>query len=526
LIPADSVIIHVYLTQTTHHFQLVIRPIIVFTIIIGLLAWVINQFILFRSTDTWPVWFFYLPGMSPFAFYRGINLLNKRTYAIQYLEGEMVTVLVALLISTIYHYALALYVDVVMPREFGVTRHPLFFLAPLKKLVGMKDAAPVSQPPPADEDDDVAVERKQLEATIKRRADTSSSTTEEVQNVVETLSLRKVYNGGKVAVRNLTFSVRQDECFGLLGPNGAGKTTTISMLTGLYPPTAGWATVCGHDIRTAMTKVYEQMGVCPQFDILWPLLTVVETLRFYCKVKGVPYGTWHDTAMKATAGVDLLHAKNRRVGKLSGGMKRRVSLAISLIGSPSVIFLDEPTTGLDPETKRAMWTLVDQAKAGRAIVLTTHSMEEADALCGRISIMAYGQMRCLGTSLHLKKKFGEGYKIVVTYQDGKGENTNKFVTMTVPGAKLIGDFNNTATFMIQHNEAKLSAIFEAMKARPDEIGIVDWALRQTSMEEVFLRVAHEAEVARVREIDDEAAEVKGKSSAKVDITGATNSVSA
>merc|ERR550514_121253 len=107
------------------------------------------------------------------------------------------------------------------------------------------------------------------------------------------------------------------------------------------------------------------MGVCPQFDILWPLLTVVETLRFYCKLKAVPKGQWHQTAVDAAFSVDLGHAKGRRVGRLSGGMKRRVSLAISLIGNPKVIFLDEPTTGLDPETKRNMWTLIGLAKPSR-----------------------------------------------------------------------------------------------------------------------------------------------------------------
>lgn len=193
-------------------------------------------------------------------------------------------------------------------------------------------------------------------------------------------------------------------------------------------------------------------------------------------------------------------------------MKRRVSLAISLIGTPKVVFLDEPTTGLDPETKRAMWSLVDMAKAGRSIVLTTHSMEEADALCGRIGIMAYGRMRCLGTSLHLKAKFGEGYKVDVTYKDGMSNQVASFVAQSIPGSRQIGDFNNTATYMIPSgDEAKqrLSAIFSIFKERPDEIGIVDWALRQTSMEEVFLRIAHASEVAQARELEMESP-AKGK----------------
>jgi len=476
---------------------------ILYSIILGLLSFVVNQFILFRSTDTWPVEAFLV--MPFFAFFRGINLLNKRTYSPALIDGEMATVLVSMVISTVGHFVLAMYIDQVMPREFGVTRHPLFCVTWM-----CKEKAPEGVSPDADEDDDVAAERRAVEEIVRERAKhaatSSTSSTSSTFHPIETVSLRKVYKGGKVAVHNQTFKVHDDECFGLLGPNGAGKTTTISILTGLYPPTAGNATVCGFDIRTQMSKVYEAMGVCPQFDILWPLLTVGETLRFYCKLKAVPPSEWSRTVGNAVASVDLSHARHRRVGRLSGGMKRRVSLAISLIGNPKVVFLDEPTTGLDPETKRAMWTLVDMAKSGRAIVLTTHSMEEADALCGRIGIMAYGRMRCLGTSLHLKDKFGEGYKIDVTYREGASGAVAAFVAQVVPGSRIIGDFNNTATFMVPSaGGARLSTVFEVMKARPDDVGIVDWALRQTSMEEVFLRIAHASEVAQTRELEHEAA---------------------
>ena len=293
---------------------------------------------------------------------RGINLLNRRTYLISYLEGEMVSVMLWLVIDAVVYFGLAQYLDLVMPREFGVTRHPLFFLGPLKRLI-CKPTLADTVPADLDEDEDVAAERMSVEEGIKHRmlssATTSSTESNRGPNPIETLSLRKVYKGGKVAVRNLTFSVHTDECFGLLGPNGAGKTTTISMLTGLYPPTSGTATVCGYDIRTQMAMIYERIGVCPQFDILWSLLTVLETLEFYCKLKGVTPDMWKQVAHEAAYSVELAHAAGRRVGRLSGGMKRRVSLAISLIGSPAVVFLDEPTTGLDPETKRAMWSLID-----------------------------------------------------------------------------------------------------------------------------------------------------------------------
>jgi len=154
-----------------------------------------------------------------------------------------------------------------------------------------------------------------------------------------------------------------------------------------------------------------------------------------------------------------------------------------------------------------MWSLVDIAKVGRAFVLTTHSMEEADALCGRISIMAYGRMRCIGSSLHLKDKFGEGYKVVITHKDDAGPAAAAFVASALPEAKLLSDFQGTATYVLPSgaDARPLSAVFVAMQERPESAGIVDWALRQTSMEEVFLRIAHAAEVQNAKELDDAAA---------------------
>jgi len=301
-----------------------------------------------------------------------------------------------------------------------------------------------------------------------------------------------------VAVRNLTMTVRTDECFGFLGPNGAGKTTAISVWTGLYEPTSGSATICGYDLRSQMEQIYGTCGVCPQFDILWPLLTVRETLRFYAQLKGLPQSEWDNEARRASASVELSHADSRQVFRLSGGMKRRVSFALSLIADPKVIFLDEPTTGLDPETKRHMWTLVGNAKPGRSIVLTTHSMEEADALSDRIGIMAYGSLRCIGSSLHLKAKFGAGHKIDLIVHNGCIEAAMAFMTemLTARGVAPPQPPNGSSTqFTVQvaHDAVPLSELFEAMSARPESAGIAQWALRQTSMEEVFLHIARESE---------------------------------
>jgi ABC-type multidrug transport system ATPase subunit len=160
-----------------------------------------------------------------------------------------------------------------------------------------------------------------------------------------------------------------------------------------------------------------------------------------------------------------------------------------------------------------MWSLIDLFKDGRCIVLTTHSMEEADALCARIGIVAYGRLRCLGSSLHLKNKFGEGYKVELTYTDI--EKAEAFILSVAPGCRKVADFANVATFQLSTGSVALSELFSKMNARPESTGIVDWAVRQTSMEEVFLKISRESELEQLR--DQEAARaitVTSKASAK------------
>jgi ABC-type multidrug transport system ATPase subunit len=171
------------------------------------------------------------------------------------------------------------------------------------------------------------------------------------------------------------------------------------------------ALIYGHSVRSTagMSNIRRMIGVCPQFDILWDALTAKEHVQLFASIKGLPPSTIKSVAEQSLAQVKLSQAANVRAGSYSGGMKRRLSVAIALIGDPKLVFLDEPTTGMDPITRRHVWDIIEEAKKGRAIVLTTHSMEEADILSDRIAIMAKGKLRCIGTSIRLKSKFGTGY---------------------------------------------------------------------------------------------------------------------
>ena len=326
----------------------------------------------FRGASDFPLALALFP---PFAYNRICTLLLSSTFTFDTLSPELASLIGMLTLDVVLYYTLGLYLDAVLPREFGVRSHPLFCLRPLTRLcmrlrqagagtarIGMAGSGSAVGGAAVrhctrvdvdeDEDDDVCAERTRVEEEEKASGGcssaggspnaTSPADEEAEEELIVSRSLRKVYSGGKVAVRNLTMSIRRGECFGFLGPNGAGKTTAISVWTGLYEPTSGSATVCGHDIRTEMGLVYGLMGVCPQFDILWPLLTVRETLRFYAQLKGVPKADWDTEAERAAEAVELTRAQERQVVRLSGGMKRRVSFAISLIAAPEVVFLDEP----------------------------------------------------------------------------------------------------------------------------------------------------------------------------------------
>jgi ABC-2 type transport system ATP-binding protein len=219
-----------------------------------------------------------------------------------------------------------------------------------------------------------------------------------VQNIV------KVY-GSFMAVKGVSFQVQEGEIFGLLGPNGAGKSTLIRMMTTLIPVTGGRALVAGHDVSKDSDAVRRVIGVIPQALTSDPDLTVEENLSIYAKLYGVPRAERIHNINDVLEAVDLLKWRDAPVKTLSGGMRRRVEIARGLVHNPHIFFLDEPTTGLDPVSRIAVWEMLDKVRKSRklTILITTHYMEEADKLCDRIAIVDHGTLVALGTPLELKQ---------------------------------------------------------------------------------------------------------------------------
>jgi len=226
--------------------------------------------------------------------------------------------------------------------------------------------------------------------------------------IIETKDLTKSFNGTVKAVDGVSFEVREGEIFGFLGPNGAGKTTTINMLTTILKPTSGTATICGYDIVKDAAEVRRSVGVVPQEYTADEDLTGIENILLCADLYGIPRSISKPRALELLKLVELEDAAKRKVDTYSGGMRRRLELASGLISRPKLVFLDEPTLGLDVQTRAAVWSYIRRLKEEYSMTLfmTTHYLEEADSLCDRIAIIDHGKILTVGPPNDLKEGLG------------------------------------------------------------------------------------------------------------------------
>jgi ABC-2 type transport system ATP-binding protein len=208
------------------------------------------------------------------------------------------------------------------------------------------------------------------------------------------------------AVNDLSLTVPQGELFGLLGPNGAGKTTIINVLCGIIPPTRGNIMVGGYDVITMPEKVKALIGVCPQDTAVFPYLTGRENIHFFGSLHTLSTDTLDENVTMLLEKIGFTDNADRRVSKYSGGMRRRINLAMALVHNPHIAFLDEPTVAMDPQSRHAVWDFIKELKEqDKTIILTTHYMEEAEELCDRVGIIDYGKLIALGSPEGLKEQY-------------------------------------------------------------------------------------------------------------------------
>jgi ABC-2 type transport system ATP-binding protein len=221
--------------------------------------------------------------------------------------------------------------------------------------------------------------------------------TSETRDEIVIKDLEKDFGDVK-AVNGLNLEIRKGEMFGFLGPNGAGKTTTISMLSGLLEPTAGSAQIGGFDIRKEPRKVKEQIGVCPQEAAVFKFLTGMENLELFGNLHGLDRKVTKQRAADLVSQADFAEAARRRTKGYSGGMMRQLNLMIALVSDPEIVFLDEPTVGMDARARRRTWEYIGSLKdQGKTVILTTHYIEEAESLSDRVGIIDYGELIALGS---------------------------------------------------------------------------------------------------------------------------------
>ncbi|KAJ3274372.1 hypothetical protein HDV01_002976 [Terramyces sp. JEL0728] len=437
----------------------------------------------------------------PFAFYRVLGLLNRHatsnvlaSYTLDMvIPGDQVFFgFILMSVEIVVVIILSIYLTQVIPDTFGRCRpwnYPITDIQNYMKKGGIVEEKVFQKFEPSeevaeDEDDHVKAERN----AIKERKYPSDTP-------LVMLGMKKTYENSfqkKEAVKGVSFYVENGEVFGLLGPNGAGKTTLISVLTGIYPPTAGEATIAGFDIYENPQLAFRSIGVCPQFDILWNDLSIEEHLFFYARLKGISPELENSAVRAALELVELLHLAKRLVKGLSGGEKRRVSIAISLVSDPKVVFLDEPTTGLDPDVRRSVWDTIAIARGNRAILLTTHSMEEAEVCCQKVGIMAKGHLKCLGTPSTLKQNYGCGYKLSITSH--KMDKAHQFVMSILPeGSVCIHQFEQSRRYGFKPDAIQLANVFDLLVLHANDAGIENWGVSQTTLDEIFTTVITESD---------------------------------
>ncbi|KAM4805394.1 retinal-specific phospholipid-transporting ATPase ABCA4 [Urocitellus parryii] len=349
-------------------------------------------------------------------------------------------------------------------------------------------------------------------------------------------NLVKIFEPGtRPAVDRLNITFYENQITAFLGHNGAGKTTTLSILTGLLPATSGTVLIAGKDIETSLDAIRQSLGMCPQHNILFHHLTVAEHILFYAQLKGK---SWEEAQLGMEAMLEdtgLHHKRNEEAQELSGGMQRKLSVALAFVGDAKVVILDEPTSGVDPYSRRSIWDLLLKYRSGRTIIMSTHHMDEADLLGDRIAIISQGRLYCSGTPLFLKNCFGKGFYLTLVRKmkniqsqrsgcegtcscaskdfsvrcptrideitpeqvlDGDVNELMDVVCHHVPEAKLVECIGQELIFLLPNKNFKQRAyasLFRELEETLADLGLSSFGISDTPLEEIFLKVTEDSD---------------------------------
>ncbi|CAL8311233.1 unnamed protein product [Merluccius merluccius] len=467
-------------------------------------------------------------------------------------------------LDTLLYAALAWYLDNVFPGQYGIGR-PFYFPVlpsywfntvtpmpgPLEKKGfdslpnkenGEEAQGPGSAPGEpgscehADRRDSTDKEpRGQTAGEKKERKEANGQSFFEAEpgDLVEGVRVRDLVKrfsrGSPPAVDGLSLSFYESQITAFLGNNGAGKTTTMSILTGMYPPTSGTATIYGRDIHTDMDTIRLSLGMCPQHNILFQHMTVAEHILFYSLLKGRGMAEAQEEVEDMLRDLALPHKRHELAQNLSGGMQRKLSVAMAFVGGAKVVILDEPTSGVDPYSRRSIWDLLLKYRAGRTVILSTHHMDEADLLSDRVAIISRGRLHCCGTPLFLKNLLGTGFYLTLVRRmrhespkakcdctddcsckcskcskfkegqellpedkmDGDVERISRLVRHHVCEATLVEVVGQELTYMLPQRDFQpraYASLFRELEETLSDLGLSGFGVSDTSLEEIFLKV--------------------------------------
>lgn len=442
----------------------------------------------------------------------GITWDNKGTYTDLF---PISTCWRWLFLSSLIALFIAIYLDNVLPTANGTGLSPWYFLTPsywgcggASKSAAVKEFNAENSDPEDEVEQhaapDVSVAESATydgateDAAVSRERDFVTSGARDTRPLVVKNVVKKF--GKFAAVNDVSWSAPRNSCTALLGPNGSGKSTLIKIISTSLKPTSGDVQIYGLSVKNSQVAIRKTLGICPQFDVYWHLLTAREHIDLFAALKGSTRKECAEEADRRLDEVGLTGAADRRAGSFSGGMQRRLSVANALTGDPSIVLLDECSTGADPVSRRDLWRIIEKAKRNRVILLVTHSMEEAEALSDNILIQTSGKLRVLGTALHLKNKFGAGYRVIAATKSAKhAERIGQVLADHCPGVvadKVAGEENGRPDAVIAEyglprhmKDSEMSDVVKTLEARSDELEIERFSVNHTDLATVFKRIA-------------------------------------
>ncbi|XP_074016380.1 ATP-binding cassette sub-family A member 10-like [Numenius arquata] len=439
-------------------------------------------------------WFLSL--FCPFAFNIGIaKVFHLEKYGLGFSFSNLMeesyflfSTYIMLVFDSVFYMLLAVYFDKVLPGKYGIPDPPFFCLKPsywMRSRRGSTREMP-----------------RTAASTEELLGDDIEPVPDEFlgKEAIRLHNVKKAYkkkDKKTEALRGLSLNIYEGQITALLGHSGAGKTTLLNVLSGLTLPSEGSATIYNYNLSETgdREEIREMIGICPQFNIQFEVLTVKENLKTFAEIKGIKSKEVEQEVQNILELLDISGIQDTQAEKLSGGQKRKLSIGIAMLGNPQFLFLDEPTAGLDPLSRHQVWSLLKEHRAGRVILFSTQFMDEADILADRKAFISHGRLKCVGSSLFLKKKWGIGYHLRIHVSESCDlENVTSLVKRYIPNVIFSGHSQYELRYKLPlENVNKFPDLFSGLDSCSGQ-GIINYGVSMTSLEDVFLRLEEKATV--------------------------------